>query len=79
MCCLEQLKKAFQDRTLVIDGQVAHHFARLQVPDPMPVNDAWIASTARAHGLTVVTRNTKDFERDGVSVLNPWLTFDSDE
>ena len=27
--------------------------------------------TARVHGLTVVTRNVKDFEVAGVQVLNP--------
>jgi predicted nucleic acid-binding protein len=27
---------------------------------------------AVAHGLTVVTRNTRDFERAGVEYLNPW-------
>jgi len=28
--------------------------------------------TARVHGLTVVTRNVKDFELAGVQVLNPF-------
>jgi predicted nucleic acid-binding protein len=31
-----------------------------------------IAATAFEHGLTVVTRNVKDFEGLGISVLNPW-------
>ena len=35
--------------------------------------DALIAATALVHGMTVVTRNTADFEATGVSVLNPWL------
>ncbi len=29
-------------------------------------------ATARVHGLTVVTRNVKDFELAGVQVLNPF-------
>ena len=33
-----------------------------------------IAATARVHGMTVVTRNTKDFELAGVQVLNPLLS-----
>ena len=33
--------------------------------------DALIAATARVHGMTVVTRNVKDFEQAGVQVLNP--------
>jgi toxin FitB len=36
------------------------------------VVDAHIAATARAHGMTVVTRNVKGFEQAGVQVLNPF-------
>jgi predicted nucleic acid-binding protein len=31
-----------------------------------------IAATALEHGLTVVTRNVKDFAGLGVAVFNPW-------
>jgi predicted nucleic acid-binding protein len=31
-----------------------------------------IAATALEHGLTVATRNVKDFESLGVSIVNPW-------
>lgn len=34
--------------------------------------DGLIAGTALVHGLTIVTRNEKDFSGLGVSVLNPW-------
>jgi len=34
--------------------------------------DAMIAATARVHGLTVVTRNTKDFSGFNVQLLNPF-------
>lgn len=36
------------------------------------VADALIAGTARAYGLTVVTRNVTDFEVIDIDVLNPW-------
>lgn len=34
--------------------------------------DALIAATAQVHGLTVVTRNTRDFETLGVPTVNPF-------
>jgi predicted nucleic acid-binding protein len=36
--------------------------------------DAQIAAIARAHGATVATRNTTDFELAGIAIVNPWET-----
>lgn len=36
------------------------------------IEDGLIAATALAHGLTVVTRNTKDFKPFGVALLDPF-------
>lgn len=38
----------------------------------MPIKDSMIAATALVHGYTVVTRNTRDFKRAGVKVLDPF-------
>ncbi len=38
----------------------------------MPVKDSMIAATALAHGLTVATRNTRDFAKTGVRIVNPF-------
>lgn len=38
----------------------------------MPLLDSFTAATALAHGLSVVTRNVRDFRRAGVKVLNPF-------
>ena len=59
-------------RVLAVDEQTAMMAAALHVPDPLPEMDALIGATAIAHDLTLVTRNTKDFERTGVRLLNPW-------
>ncbi len=34
--------------------------------------DLIIAAIGLHHGLIIVTRNEKDFERAGASVFNPW-------
>lgn len=62
----------FAARTLPIDTAVARRCARLHVPDRRNERDALIAATALVHGMTVVTRNTRDFEPTGVPTLNPW-------
>ncbi len=63
---------AFVDRIVPIDLSVARRVAPLHVPDKAPSHDALIAGTALARGLTVVTRNTRDFARTGVDCLDPW-------
>ena len=63
---------AFSDRILNVDIAVVQCSAKLHVPDPRSDRDAIIAATALVHGMTVVTRNTDDFVRTGVELLNPW-------
>ena len=67
-----QVLPAFEGRTLAVDRAVARRAAPLHVPDPLPDMDALIAATALVHGMTLVTRNVRDFERTGVHLLNPW-------
>ena len=38
----------------------------------MPIKDSLIAATALVNGLTVVTRNRNDFEKAGVSIIDPF-------
>lgn len=63
---------AFSERILNIDVAVAQRCAKLHIPDHKAERDALIAATALVHGMTVVTRNIKDFEETGVEFLNPW-------
>ena len=39
--------------------------------------DMLIASTAQAHGLTLVTRNVRDFDGCGIPLLNPFVPEES--
>jgi predicted nucleic acid-binding protein len=63
---------AFEGRVLPLDLPVALQCAKLHSPDPLNERDALIAATAMVHGMTVVTRDVADFERTGVSLLDPW-------
>lgn len=65
---------AFSGRILNIDVAVSQRCAKLHIPDPKSERDALIAATALVHGMTVVTRNVKDFEGTGVALVNPWKT-----
>lgn len=38
----------------------------------MPLEEGYIAATARKHGLTIATGNEKDFHRPGIKVFNPF-------
>ncbi len=67
-----QVAPAFAGRILAVDAHVARSCARLHVPDPRAERDALIAATALTHGMTVVTRNTADYEATGVTLLDPW-------
>ena len=69
---LRDVETGFEDRVLPVTLQVAVAWGRQQYAQPLPVVDALIAATARIHGMTVVTRNVKDFELAGVMVLNPF-------
>jgi len=67
----------FSERSLPVDAAVALQCARLHVPDPRAERDALIAATGLVHGMTVVTRNTTDFEATGAKLLNPWIPANS--
>jgi toxin FitB len=66
------MRTRLDDRVLPIDEPIAEAWARLSVPDPLPLVDGLLAATAKVHGLTLVTRNLADVARTGVSLLDPF-------
>ena len=66
------VRPEFAGRILPIDDQIAMRCAHLHIPDRRNEVDALIATAALVHGLTVATRNVRDFEGTGVVVVNPW-------
>ena len=71
----DQVLRAFADRVLPIDQAVVSRCASMHVPDPKSDRDAFIGATALEHGLTVATRNVKDFAGLGVDLLDPWNNY----
>jgi predicted nucleic acid-binding protein len=56
-----------------MDGRCFRALARLKHRQSDTIfPDAMIAATARVHGLTVATRNERDFKAFNVPLLNPF-------
>jgi PIN family toxin-antitoxin system, toxin component len=67
-----RLLPAYRTRTLSVDTEVALICAQLHIPTKRPINDAYIAATAIAHNLTLVTRNVRDFQGLPLILENPF-------
>ena len=69
----------YEDRILPLDRTAAEWAARLRAKarrsgHVLDLGDALNAGTAKAHGLSLATRNTTDFAGLDVDVANPWET-----
>ncbi len=78
-----QLEQWFGDVVQTIDclpwdATISRRWAKLVVDlkqkgDKLPLLDSMIAATALQHNLSVATRNTRDFNKTGVQMLNPFV------
>jgi toxin FitB len=68
---LTRLVDAMHGRIHGFNVAVAFVWAE-QAGKRMPVEDRYIAATARRHNLTIATGNDKDFRRPGLKVFNPF-------
>ena len=58
---------------LAVDAVSIRECARLMLGKPQDLfEDAMTAATARVYGMTVATRNERDFQSFGVPILNPF-------
>ena len=68
-----ELRPWLADRVIPFDESCAMIWASLRAYAPNEkYADSQIAATALAHGLTLVTRNVRDFAFAGLPVFNPW-------
>jgi len=71
------LEEDFHDRILSFDRAAARAYAaiaaaRRAVGRPISQFDCQIAAIARVNEAAVATRNTSDFEKCGIVLINPW-------
>jgi len=74
---LTRLIDAMHGRIYGFSVSVAHVWAQQEhqlerTGRRMPVEDSYIAATARRYGLTIATGNDQDFSRPGLKVFNPF-------
>ena len=62
----------YAENILDFSTEEAQVWGRLRVPHYENALDKQIAATALTHDITLVTRNTVDFEGAGVRILNPF-------
>jgi len=72
-----ELADRFEDRILGIERGIAELWGVIMARAAamslrLPVMDTLLAATAEYHGMTMVTRNVRDFARDDVATLDPW-------
>lgn len=79
-----RLVAAMHGRILSFNASVAHVWAEQQreleqAGQRMPIEDSYIAATARRYNLTIVTGNAKHFRRPGLKVFNPFAELRSED
>jgi toxin FitB len=73
----DMIDERLAGNVLAFDRAAASHYAdivaeRDRAGRPVGVADGQIAAICRARGLTLATRNVRDFRDIGVTVVDPW-------
>lgn len=72
-----ELPQRFEHRLIGVDREIAERWGDVIAASRrrgigLSAMDGFLAATARAHDLTLVTRNLRDFGSLGLVLLNPW-------
>jgi toxin FitB len=70
---IEGLEAAYDGRTLPFTARGDRLCAPLHVANPRAWRDLVIAATALEHGMTLVTRNARDFAGSGLRLIDPFV------
>ena len=73
------LREDFEDRVLAFDSDAAREHAEISAAGrtagrAVASADCQIAAIARSRGMSVATRNVRDFDGIDVEVVNPWTS-----
>jgi predicted nucleic acid-binding protein len=73
------VRPMFEDRVLDITEEIVLTWRLLvekgrKVGHTYSQEDLMIAATARHHGLTIVSRDAREYERAEVPVVDPWMS-----
>ncbi|MYE12913.1 MAG: type II toxin-antitoxin system VapC family toxin [Gammaproteobacteria bacterium] len=71
------LREDFEDRLLPFDSRAAREYANIAASRriagrPVAPGNCQIAAIARSRGLTVATRNVRDFADMEIELVDPW-------
>ena len=74
---IETVASAYADRLLPFDERCSRFYGSVLADargagKPIATADAMIAATARAHGMSLATRNRNDFAGAAVPLIDPW-------
>lgn len=70
----DDIEASFGERVLPVDSDIARLWGEIASDRSRPLIDTYLAATAIAHGLVLVTRNRADFQGLKVVTFNPWTT-----
>ncbi len=74
---ITQLRSKHSGKVIPVNLEIAENAAIMRANERLAgrilaVEDSLIAATADVYSLSVVTRNTKDFQNTGIHLINPW-------
>ena len=74
---VETLESRYRETIIAVDRAIAQAAAEMRAAARgqgriLHLPDALIAATAQTRGLTIATRNIRDFDGCGAALFNPW-------
>ena len=75
---IDEVRHRFKERTVPVDAEVARIAGNLRAAEAVSGfaadgMDSLVAASAIVAAARLATRNTKDFARMGIELVNPWM------